>query len=73
MTAAATDPLTVGYHLSVLYASVGWLSWARIAWADEAARGSDGATGRHRFKRPVTQAGVPEHHPWRDLDLARSG
>ncbi|EPX84315.1 Bacteriophage tail assembly protein [Rubellimicrobium thermophilum DSM 16684] len=42
-TATATDPLTVGYHLSALYSPVGWLSWARIARAHEAARRSDEA------------------------------
>ncbi|MCC5975889.1 MAG: phage terminase large subunit family protein, partial [Rubellimicrobium sp.] len=42
-TATAADPLTVGYHLSALYSPVGWLSWARIARAHEAARGSDEA------------------------------
>jgi phage terminase large subunit GpA-like protein len=42
-TATATDPTTVGYHLSALYSPVGWLSWQRIARAHEAARGSDEA------------------------------
>ncbi|MFC7706094.1 phage terminase large subunit family protein [Plastorhodobacter daqingensis] len=42
-TATATDPATVGYHLSALYSPVGWLSWQRIARAHEAARGSDEA------------------------------
>ncbi|WP_439527843.1 phage terminase large subunit family protein [Pannonibacter sp.] len=42
-TATATDPMTVGYHLSALYSPVGWLSWQRIARAHEAARGSDEA------------------------------
>ena len=36
-----TDPLTVGYHLSALYAPLGWLSWARIAALHEQARGAD--------------------------------
>ena len=40
-TATATDPLTVGYHLSALYAPLGWLSWARIAALHEQARGAD--------------------------------
>jgi phage terminase large subunit GpA-like protein len=44
-TATATDPTTVGYHLSALYSPIGWLSWERIARAHEAAQGSDGATG----------------------------
>jgi phage terminase large subunit GpA-like protein len=42
-TATATDPTTVGYHLSALYSPLGWLSWARIARAHEAAMGSDEA------------------------------
>jgi len=42
-TATAADPTTVGYHLSALYSPIGWLSWARIARAHEAARGSDEA------------------------------
>ena len=42
-TATATDPTTVGYHLSALYSPVGWLSWQRIGRAHEAARGSDEA------------------------------
>jgi phage terminase large subunit GpA-like protein len=42
-TAEAEDPGTVGYHLSALYSPVGWLGWARIARAHEAARGSDEA------------------------------
>ena len=40
-TATAADPLTVGYHLSALYAPLGWLSWARIAALHEQARGAD--------------------------------
>src|SRR5690606_26460883 len=42
-TAEAADPSTVGFHLSALYSPVGWLSWARIARAWEAAQGSDEA------------------------------
>ena len=42
-TAEATDPLTVGYHLSALYSPLGWLSWTRIARAWEAALGNDEA------------------------------
>jgi phage terminase large subunit GpA-like protein len=42
-TASAADPLTVGYHLSALYSPLGWLSWARIARAWEAALGNDEA------------------------------
>ena len=42
-TAIAADPTTVGYHLSALYSPIGWLSWARIARAHEAAQGNDEA------------------------------
>lgn len=42
-TANAADPATVGYHISALYSPVGWMSWARIARAHEAAQGSDEA------------------------------
>ncbi len=44
-TAEATDPTTIGFHLSALYSPVGWLSWEAIARAWVAAQGSDGATG----------------------------
>lgn len=42
-TAQSSDPHTVGYHLSALYSPIGWLSWARIARAWEAAQGNDEA------------------------------
>ncbi|PKP68341.1 MAG: phage tail protein [Alphaproteobacteria bacterium HGW-Alphaproteobacteria-4] len=42
-TAVATDPTTVGYHLSALYSPIGWLSWERIVRSWEAAQGSDEA------------------------------
>ncbi len=42
-TAQSADPHTVGYHLSALYSPIGWLSWARIARAWEAATGNDEA------------------------------
>ena len=42
-TAVATDPGTVGYHLSALYSPIGWLSWERIVRSWEAAQGSDEA------------------------------
>ncbi|OHC75228.1 MAG: phage tail protein [Rhodospirillales bacterium RIFCSPLOWO2_12_FULL_58_28] len=42
-TAASSDPLTIGFHLSALYSPVGWLSWERIARSWEAAQGSDEA------------------------------
>jgi phage terminase large subunit GpA-like protein len=38
-TAPAGDPAVVGYHLSALYAPLGWLSWAEIArMAEDASR-----------------------------------
>jgi phage terminase large subunit GpA-like protein len=40
-TALAGDPLTIGFHLSALYAPLGWLSWARIAALHEQARGAE--------------------------------
>ena len=40
-TAVGTDPLAIGYHLSALYAPLGWLSWSRIAAMHEQARGND--------------------------------
>ncbi len=42
-TAVASDPTTVGYHLSALYSPIGWLSWERIVRAWDAAQGSDEA------------------------------
>ena len=42
-TAQSSDPHTVGYHLSALYSPIGWLSWARIARAWDAAQGNDEA------------------------------
>ena len=42
-TAEATDPTTIGFHLSALYSPVGWLSWEQIARSWEAAQGSDEA------------------------------
>jgi phage terminase large subunit GpA-like protein len=39
-TSTSADPHTVGYHLSALYSPIGWLSWAGIARAWEAAQGS---------------------------------
>ena len=42
-TATASDPTTVGYHLSALYSPIGWLSWQRIARSWESAQGSDEA------------------------------
>lgn len=39
-TAEATDPATVGFHISGLYSPVGWLSWEQIARDWEAAQGN---------------------------------
>ncbi len=40
-TATASDGATAGFHLSALYSPAGWLSWAAIARAFEAAQGSE--------------------------------
>jgi phage terminase large subunit GpA-like protein len=40
-TAVGADPLAVGYHLSALYAPLGWLSWSRIAAMHEQARSNE--------------------------------
>lgn len=40
-TAAAQDPLTIGFHLSSLYSPLGWKSWAAIARQYEAAAGDE--------------------------------
>ena len=50
-TAEATDPGTIGFHLSALYSPVGWLTWAEIARMWEAAQGSDEA--KRSFKNGV--------------------
>ena len=42
-TAEATDPTTIGFHLSALYSPPGWKSWGEIARDKEAAKGSDEA------------------------------
>jgi phage terminase large subunit GpA-like protein len=42
-TAKASDPATIGFHLSALYSPIGWLSWERIARDWEAAQGADEA------------------------------
>src|SRR5690554_2054260 len=42
-TATAADPTTVGYHLSALYSSIGWLSRERIVRAWDGCQGSDKA------------------------------
>ena len=68
-TAESADPHTVGYHLSALYSPIGWLAWARIARAWEAAQGNDEALprfatrfwARHGSRRvkPRTGSGCP--------------
>lgn len=40
-TAEATDPHTVGFHISALYSPIGWMSWADIARDWDAAKGND--------------------------------
>ncbi len=42
-TAEATDPHAIGFHLSALYAPLGWLSWEQIARDWDAAQGDDRA------------------------------
>ncbi len=49
--AVASDPLTVGFHISSLYSPVGWLSWERIAREWLAAQASDEA--RRSFKNGI--------------------
>jgi phage terminase large subunit GpA-like protein len=50
-TAKATDPGTIGFHLSALYSPVGWFSWADIARMCEAAQATDEA--KRSFKNSV--------------------
>ncbi|CUU41674.1 Bacteriophage tail assembly protein [Blastochloris viridis] len=40
-TAQSADPGTIGFHVSALYSPVGWMSWADIARAWEAATTDD--------------------------------
>jgi phage terminase large subunit GpA-like protein len=51
-TATASDPTTVGFHLSSLYSPVGWMSWADIARAWEAAQ-QTGVEALKTFKNTV--------------------
>jgi len=50
-TTKATDPNTIGFHLSALYSPVGWLSWVDIARAWELAKSSDEA--KRSFKNSM--------------------
>ena len=50
-TAEASDPGTIGFHLSALYSPVGWFSWADIARMWEAAQSTDEA--KRSFKNGV--------------------
>ncbi len=50
-TAEASDPGTIGFHLSALYSPVGWLSWEAIARQWEAAQSTDEA--KRSFKNSV--------------------
>ncbi|MCA3671480.1 MAG: phage terminase large subunit family protein [Methylobacterium sp.] len=50
-TAEATDPGTIGFHLSALYSPVGWMSWAMIARMWETSQSSDEA--KRSFKNSV--------------------
>lgn len=40
-TATASDPTSIGFHLSALYSPIGWKSWSQIAREWLAAQGSD--------------------------------
>ena len=50
-TAEASDPGTIGFHLSALYSPVGWMSWAMIARMWEASQATDEA--KRSFKNGV--------------------
>ena len=50
-TAEASDPGTIGFHLSALYSPVGWMSWAMIARMWEASLATDEA--KRSFKNGV--------------------
>ena len=50
-TAQASDPGTIGFHLSALYSPVGWMSWEMLARMWEAAQANDEA--RRSFKNGV--------------------
>jgi Phage terminase large subunit (GpA) len=75
-TATASDPLTVGYHLSALYAPLGWLSWARIAALHELAR--DAEETHRAFVNAVlgetwAESGDSRHLPRRSARRRSSG
>jgi phage terminase large subunit GpA-like protein len=50
-TAEASDPGTIGFHLSALYSPVGWMSWAMIARMWEGSQATDEA--KRSFKNGV--------------------
>lgn len=50
-TAEASDPGTIGFHLSALYSPVGWMSWAMIARMWEASLATEEA--KRSFKNGV--------------------
>jgi phage terminase large subunit GpA-like protein len=58
-TAEASDPHTVGYHISALYSPVGWLSWEQIARDWEAAQGK--AEDLKTFRNTVLGETWQEH------------
>jgi phage terminase large subunit GpA-like protein len=63
--------LTVGYHLSALYAPLGWLSWSRIAALHEQARGTQPAGRVFALKgveRGAALVGLPTA-----VDVSRGG
>jgi phage terminase large subunit GpA-like protein len=73
-TAEATDPGTIGFHLSALYSPVGWFSWADIARAWETAQPTDEA--KRSFKNGVlgdTWVETGEAPDWQRLYERREG
>ena len=73
-TAKATDPGTIGFHLSALYSPVGWFSWADIARMCEAAQATDEA--KRSFKNSVlgeTWIETGEAPDWQRLYERREG
>jgi phage terminase large subunit GpA-like protein len=67
-TAEASDPGTIGFHLSALYSPVGWFSWSQIARMWEAAQATDEA--KRSFKNGVlgeTWTEIGEAPDWQRL------
>ena len=73
-TSEASDPRTIGFHLSALYSPVGWFSWADIARMWEAAQATDEA--KRSFKNGVlgeTWIETGEAPDWQRLYDRREG